>query len=445
MDEHEIKGSTMEKQEALKPHDTRKRIWAIVSSASGNLVEWYDFYVYSFTSIYFASQFFPSDGNDVTQLLKAAGVFAIGFLMRPIGGWLFGFIADRYGRKRSMLISVFMMCGGSFLIALLPTYETIGVTAGILLLLLRMLQGLSVGGEYGTTATYMSEIALKNRRGFFSSFQYTTLIGGQLLASLVIFILALYLTEDQLKAWGWRIPFAIGGLGAIVAIYLRRTLHETTTKESRSSAQAGSIRGLLSNHRKAFFLVIGFTAGGSLTFYTYTTYMQKYLITTTGFDKHTATTIMTAALFVFMLLQPLFGALADKIGTRTSLLIWSVLSIIFTIPGLNMIGSTDSTWIALSVITGMLCIMSFYTSISGIVKSEMFPASVRAIGVGLSYAIANALFGGSAEYVALGLKDLGYESVFYFYITGMMIIAFIAVLLMPDARKKGYLQGDDIH
>ncbi|PIT70643.1 MFS family transporter [Bartonella tribocorum] len=435
----------MEKQESLAPHDTRKRIWAIVSSASGNLVEWYDFYVYSFTSIYFASQFFPSDGDVVAQLLKAAGVFAIGFLMRPIGGWLFGFIADRYGRKRSMLISVFMMCGGSFLIAILPTYETIGMAAAILLLLLRMLQGLSVGGEYGTTATYMSEIALKNRRGFFSSFQYTTLIGGQLLASLVIFILALYLTEDQLKAWGWRIPFAIGGCGAIVAIYLRRTLHETTTEENRSKKQAGSLLELLRNHRKAFFLVVGFTAGGSLTFYTYTTYMQKYLITTTGFDKHTATTIMTAALFVFMLVQPAFGFMADKIGTRTSLLIWSVLSIIFTIPGLHVIGNTDKTWIALSVIIGMLCIMSFYTSISGIVKSEMFPAAVRATGVGLSYAIANALFGGSAEYVALGLKDLGYGSVFYFYITGMMIIAFIAVLLMPDARKKGYLQGDDIH
>ncbi|MCZ2158299.1 MFS family transporter [Bartonella sp. 220] len=435
----------MENERTLAPHDTRKRIWAIVASASGNLVEWYDFYVYAFTSIYFASQFFPSDGNVVMQLLKAAGVFAIGFLMRPIGGWLFGFIADRYGRKRSMLISVFMMCGGSFLIALLPTYETIGVAAGFFLLLLRMLQGLSVGGEYGTTATYMSEIALKNRRGFFSSFQYTTLIGGQLLASLVIFILALYLTEDQLKAWGWRIPFAIGGLGAIVAIYLRRNLHETTTKESRSRKEAGNIVELLSNHGKAFFLVIGFTAGGSLTFYTYTTYMQKYLITTTGFDKHTATTLMTAALFVFMLIQPAFGFLADKIGTRTSLLIWSVLSIIFTIPGLHVIGNTDNTWVALSVIIGMLCIMSFYTSIAGIVKSEMFPASVRAIGVGLSYAIANALFGGSAEYVALGLKDLGYETVFYFYIIGMMVIAFIAILLMPDARKGGYLQNDDIH
>ncbi|ATO57090.1 MFS family transporter [Bartonella sp. 1-1C] len=435
----------MENEETLALYDAKKRIRSIISSASGNLVEWYDFYVYSFTSIYFASQFFPSDGNVILQLFKAAIVFSIGFLMRPIGGWLFGFIADRYGRKRSMLISVFMMCSGSFLIAILPTYETIGASAAVLLLLLRMLQGLSVGGEYGTTATYMSEIALKNQRGFFSSFQYTTLIGGQLLASLVIFTLALYLTEEQLKAWGWRIPFAIGGLGAIVAIYLRRSLHETTTKENRSKEKAGSIRELWRNHRKAFFLVIGFTAGGSLTFYTYTTYMQKYLITTTGFDKHTATTIMTIALFVFMLLQPAFGALADKIGTKTSLIIWSVLSVIFTIPGLYMIGNTENSWVALSVLIGMLCIISFYTSISGIVKAEMFPSSIRAMGVGLSYAIANALFGGSAESVALLLKDIGYEFIFYFYVTGMMTVAFIAVLLMPDARKSGYLQGDDIH
>ncbi|CDO49161.1 alpha-ketoglutarate permease [Bartonella tribocorum] len=440
-----MKGSTMEKQETLALHDTRKRVLSIISSASGNLVEWYDFYVYSFTSIYFASQFFPSDGDVVTELLKSSIVFFIGFLMRPIGGWLFGFIADRYGRKRSLLISVFMMCGGSFLIALLPTYETIGTTAAVLLVLLRMIQGLSVGGEYGTTATYMSEVALKKRRGFFSSFQYATLIGGQLLASLVMFILALYLTEDQLKAWGWRIPFVIGGCGAIVAIYLRRSLHETTTEESRSQKHTGSLKELLRNHGKAFLLVIGFTAGGSLIFYTSTTYMQKYLITTSKFDKHTANTIMTAALFVFMLLQPIFGSLADKIGTKASLLIWSTLSIIFIIPGLRIIGSTHDSWVALLIVIGMLCILSFYTSVSGIVKAEMFPASVRAMGVGLSYAIANALFGGSAEAVALEFKKHGYESYFHFYIAGMMIIAFIAIFLMPDARKKGYLQGDDIH
>ncbi|WP_336276547.1 MFS family transporter [Bartonella sp. CB178] len=435
----------MKNQAVSVSHDVEKRILSVVSSASGNLVEWYDFYVYAFASIYFSSQFFPSDGDVVVELLKASAVFFIGFLMRPIGGWLFGFIADRYGRKRSMLISVAMMCSGSFLVAILPTYETIGTAAAVLLLLLRMLQGLSAGGEYGTAATYMSEIALKNRRGFIASFQSATLIGGQLLASLVIFILALYLTEDQLRAWGWRIPFAIGGLAAIVAVYLRRSLHETTTKEERTKQRSGSIKELLCNHTKSFFLIVVFSAGGSLAFYTYTTYMQKYLVTTAGFDKHTATTIMTAALFIFMLMQPVCGALADKIGVKTVILIWSVLAAIFTLPGMKIIRSTDSAWIALLVIVGLFFIMSFYTSISGIVKSAMFPSSVRAIGVGMSHAIGNALLGGSAEYVALKLKDIGYEPIFYYYITGMMLVAFAALLFAPNVKTEGYLTDDDMY
>ncbi|WP_019218864.1 MFS transporter [Bartonella florencae] len=423
--------------------DARKRIFAIIASATGNLVEWYDFYIYSFASIYFASQFFPSDGDTITPLLKTAGVFFIGFLMRPIGAWLLGFVADRYGRKRSMLVSIFMMCGGSFFIAILPTYETLGVTSAILLLLARMVQGLSAGGEYGTAATYISEVSLKKHRGLFASFQSGTLITGQLLASFTIFILAIYLTEDQLKAWGWRIPFVIGGCGALVAIYLRRSLHETTTKESRSQKQAGSLKELLTKHTKAFVVIACFASGGSLTFYTCTTYMQKYLITTTGFDKQIATTIMTAVLFIFILFQPIAGIIADKIGTKTLLIIWSILSVISTFPGLWIIGNTDSIWVASSVIIGMLCVMSMYTSISGVVKSAMFPASVRAIGVSLSHAIGNALFGGSAEYVALGLKKVGYESLFYFYITAVMIMAFIALLFVPSMRKGGYLQDDE--
>ncbi|EJF75724.1 MFS transporter [Bartonella alsatica] len=433
----------MKSKKILKPDDTRKRLLAIISSASGNLVVWYDFYAYSFTSIYFASQFFPADDDVVTQLLKTAGIFFIGFLMRPIGGWIFGSIADRYGRKRSMLFSILVMCGGSLLIAILPTYKTIGITATFLLLLIRMMQGLSAGGEYGTAATYISEVALKKHRGFFASFQSATLITGQLLASFIIFILALYLTEEQLKSWGWRIPFMIGGLGALVAIYLRRSLHETTTKENRAKVQTGSIKELLTKHKKAFLVITVFASGGSLTFYTCTTYMQKYLITTTGFDKHTATTIMTAALFIFILFQPIAGFLADKIGTKTLLIIWSILATLFTFPGLSIIGNTQNPWVALLLIIGMLCIMSMYTSISGVVKSAMFPASVRALGVSLSHAIGNALFGGSAEYVALGLKNMGHESIFYFYITGVMIITFIALLFVPDMSKGGYLQDSE--
>lgn len=424
--------------------DTRKRVFAIVASASGNLVEWYDFYIYAFASIYFANQFYPSGDDQVAALLKTAGVFFIGFLMRPIGGYIFGRIGDRYGRKPSMMISVVIMCVGSLIIAFLPTYSTWGNSAGVILLLVRMVQGLSVGGEYGTTATYMSEVALKGRRGFFSSFQYVTLVGGQLLAVLVVVITEFILDETQLKAWGWRIPFVIGALTAVIAFYLRRSLHETSTEQSRSSVEAGSLISLLKNHTRSFLVVVGFTSGGSLTFYTYTTYMQKYLVTTTGLPAKDANTIMLGALFIFMVLQPFFGMLADRIGTRTSLLLWSFLSIILTVPVLGLIGATHNKVFAFLMIVAMLAITCFYTSIAGIVKAEMFPASVRALGVGFSYAVANALFGGSAEYIALWFKNQGIGNYFYWYVTVMMVIAFCCAFKMKDARKGGYLQGHDI-
>ncbi|MFJ5506485.1 MFS transporter [Pectobacterium carotovorum] len=414
--------------------DTRQRIRAIVGASSGNLVEWFDFYVYSFCSIYFAHIFFPS-GNTTTQLLQTAGVFAAGFLMRPIGGWLFGYIADKHGRKNSMLISVCMMCFGSLVIACLPGYETIGTWAPFLLLLARLFQGLSVGGEYGTSATYMSEVAVEGRKGFYASFQYVTLIGGQLLALLVVVILQQILSDEDLRAWGWRIPFALGAILAIVALYLRRSLNETSDKTTRGHKDAGSLAGLW-KHRRAFITVLGFTAGGSLAFYTFTTYMQKYLVNTAGMDAKTASGLMTLALFIFMLLQPFFGAMSDKIGRRSSMLCFGGLAALLTVPILTVLQSVTSPVIAFSLVMLSLIIVSFYTSISGILKAEMFPPEVRALGVGLSYAVANALFGGSAEYVALSLKSFGMETAFFWYVSVMGAIAFIVSLTL-HRRGKG--------
>ena len=263
--------------ETSSASDRRRRIIAIIGASSGNLVEWYDFYAYAFTSIYFASAFFPS-GDTTSQLLATAGIFAVGFFMRPLGGWLFGWIADTHGRRISMIISVLMMCAGSLMIAVMPTYQTIGALAPALLLVARLTQGLSVGGEYGTAATYMSEVASKGNRGFYSSFQYVTLIGGQLLALLVLVVLQQLLTVEQLTAWGWRIPFFIGATAAVVAMFLRRSLAETATAEAMHSKEAGSLTGLL-HHKRAVLIVFAFTMGGSLYFYTFTTYMQKYLST----------------------------------------------------------------------------------------------------------------------------------------------------------------------
>ena len=415
--------------------DSKKRIWAIVGASSGNLVEWFDFYVYSFFSLYFAHVFFPS-GDTTTQLLQTAGVFAAGFLMRPIGGWLFGYIADRHGRKASMLISVCMMCLGSLVIACLPGYGEIGLAAPVILLLARMFQGLSVGGEYGTSATYMSEVALEGRKGFYASFQYVTLIGGQLLAVLTVVVLQQILSDEELRSWGWRIPFFLGAALAIVALWLRRSLNETSEKKHREHRDAGSITGLLRNHTRAFLMVLGFTAGGSLSFYTFTTYMQKYLVNTAGMDARSASGLMTGCLLVFMLIQPIVGALSDKIGRRASMMIFGAGAAICTVPILMLLQNVQSSWLAFALIMLALIITSFYTAISGILKAEMFPPEVRALGVGLSYAVANAIFGGSAEYVALLLKREGIETSFFWYVSAMGALAFL-VSLMLHRKGKG--------
>ncbi|KVP76980.1 MFS family transporter [Burkholderia ubonensis] len=421
-------------------HDTRRRVFAIVGASSGNLVEWFDFYIYSFCALYFAPAFFPS-GNTTTQLLNTAGVFAAGFLMRPIGGWLFGRIADRHGRRAAMMISVLMMCGGSLVIAVLPTYAQIGAFAPLLLLIARLFQGLSVGGEYGTSATYMSEVALKGRRGFFASFQYVTLIGGQLCALLVLVILQQTLSAAELKAWGWRIPFVVGAAAALISLYLRKSLDETSTSESRDKKDAGTIRGVW-QHKGAFLTVVGFTAGGSLIFYTFTTYMQKYLVNTAGMHAKTASNVMTVALLVYMLLQPVFGALSDRIGRRMSMILFGACSVIGAVPLMHALKDVQSPVAAFVLITVALAIVSFYTSISGLIKAEMFPPEVRAMGVGLSYAVANALFGGTAEYVALWFKSIGSEETFYWYVTALCAVSLIVSYRMRDPSKEGYLRHE---
>ncbi len=418
----------------------QRRIFAIMAASSGNLVEWFDFYVYSYCAIYFAPSFFPAS-DSTTQLLNTAGIFAAGFLMRPLGAWFLGRLADRQGRRLAMMVAVLMMCGGSLLIACLPTYAQIGKAAPALLLLARLLQGLSVGGEYGVSATYLSEIGTQDRRGFFASFQYVTLIGGQLLALLVIVILQHILPDSELKAWGWRIPFIIGAFAALIALWLRRSLNETASKEVRSHSQAGTLQGLF-QHKRSILTVLGFTACGSLTFYTFTTYMQKYLINTAGMAPKTASVLMMSALSVCLFLNPIFGALSDKIGRRAMMIIYSALTMLCTIPIMQTLKGTTNPYIAFGLVMSALTILTLYTSIGGLLKAELFPTEVRALGVGLAYALSNAAFGGSAEYVALKLKSLGIESSFYWYVTAFALMCLFISLSMRDLRRHGYLKDE---
>jgi len=418
----------------LKPAD-RSRFMAIFSGSMGNLVEWYDWYAYSAFSIYFSPVFFPK-ANATAQLMNTAGIFAIGFLMRPIGGWLFGSLADRAGRKKAMLLSVLLMSFGALVIAVTPTYKTIGAAAWVLLLLARLLQGLSLGGEYGVSATYLSEMAVSQKRGFYSSFQYVTLIGGQLVAlGIQIILQKLLLTEQQLHDWGWRIPFIIGAILALITLYLRRRLDETTDyKTVEKRKDKGTLRALL-QHPKAVLTVVGLSLGGTLAFYTYTTYMQKFLVNTVHLGKEQSTNLSFFSLLLFALLQPAFGALSDRVGRRPILIAFGVLGTLCTVPLLTALSHTTTQWGAFLLMVAALAIVSCYTSINAIVKAELFPTEIRALGVGLPYALAVAIFGGTAEYIALWFKDAGHEPYFYWYITGCIFISLLVYVFMADTKK----------
>jgi MHS family alpha-ketoglutarate permease-like MFS transporter len=425
-----------------------RRLRSIFSGSVGNLVEWYDWYVYAAFSLYFAKVFFPQ-GDQTTQLLNTAAIFAVGFLMRPLGGWLLGRYADRHGRRRALMLSVLMMCAGSLLITFTPGYASIGIAAPILLVLARLLQGLSVGGEYGTSATYLSEMATRQHRGFWSSFQYVTLVMGHLLAlGVLIALQQVFLSDEQLRTWGWRIPFAIGALAAVVALYLRRNMQETDAFErSEQAADAveqqrqGSLRALL-QHPRAVLTVIGLTMGGTLAFYTYTTYMHKFLINSAGLDNHSASLLNASTLFCYMLLQPVVGALSDRIGRRPVLIAFGVLGTLLTVPILSQLQDVQTVAQAFWLILAALAIVSFYTAINAVVKAELFPVEVRALGVGLPYALTVAIFGGTAEYVALWFKQAGYESGFYWYVTACIACSLIVYVLMPDTRRTSRIDRD---
>ncbi|SOD15377.1 MFS transporter [Pedobacter xixiisoli] len=434
-------------QSTDKELSTGHRIKAIVGGSIGNLVEWYDWYAYAAFAIYFSGSFFPN-GNQTAQLLNTAGIFAVGFLMRPIGGWLFGTVADKIGRKKAMTVSVLLMSFGSLLIAITPTYESVGIFAPAMLLLARLLQGLSVGGEYGVSATYLSEMATKDRRGFYSSFQYVTLIGGQLMALGIQLVLQKFiLTEAQLHDWGWRIPFVIGAMLSVIALYLRSSLHETASFEKNKLAadeakdKKGSIRELL-KHPKALITVVGLTLGGTLAFYTYTTYMQKFLVNTVHLSKQEATLISFLSLFIFALIQPLFGLLSDKIGRRPLLLGFGIAGTLLTVPLLNGLSNAAGMWEAFVYLLIALLIVSGYTSINAVVKAELFPTHIRALGVGLPYALTVAIFGGSAEYVALLFKQNHVEHYYYWYITGCIAFSLVVYIFMKDTKQNSMLNKD---
>jgi MHS family alpha-ketoglutarate permease-like MFS transporter len=421
--------------EHLDLADMRRRIKAIFIGSVGNLVEWYDFYAYAAFALYFAGAFFPHS-DPVVQQLNAALLFAAGFLVRPLGGWLFGYLADHHGRRGALMLSVALMCFGSLMIAVTPTYATIGILAPVSLAVARIIQGLSLGGEYGTSATYLTEMADARNRGFYSSFQYVTLIGGQICALLVLLVLQkVFLTAEQIHDWGWRVPFFIGALLAVIALIMRRSLQETVAFEAAKEVapRTSSLRALMQYPREVL-LVVGLTAGGTAAFYTYTTYMQKFLKLSVGLSDDETTMVTLGALLFGIVLQPIYGAISDRIGRKWLLIAFGVSGVLFTIPLLQTLEAAKGPWTAFLLIAAAWMIVSGYTSINAVVKAELFPTRIRAIGVGLPYALTVSIFGGTADSVALWFKSQGHEQWFYYYLTALIGVSLVVYLFMRDTK-----------
>ncbi|HZZ49187.1 MAG TPA: MFS transporter [Pseudonocardia sp.] len=420
----------------------------VLRGSIGNLIEWYDWYAYTAFSVYFAATFFPK-GDQTAQLLNTAAIFAVGFLMRPIGGWLLGTFADRFGRRTALTFSVLLMAVGSLMITFTPGYASIGVAAPILLVLARLVQGISVGGEYATSATYLSEVATAGRRGFYSSFQYVTLTGGQLVALLVQIVLQQVLTREELTSWGWRIAFAVGAVAALGVMWLRRGMDESESFEREAAVQAptesrarGQLR-LLAQFPRECLLVAALTLGGTVAFYTYTTYLQKFMINTSKIDPEVVTLINFVALLVFVGIQPLGGRLSDRVGRRPLLLFFGVVGTLATVPLLTLLAQTRNPIGAFLIMVAALLIVTGYTSINAVVKAELFPTRIRALGVGLPYALTVAIFGGTAEYVALWCKKAGNESLFFYYVAGCILVSLIAYARMRETSHSSRIDVEE--
>jgi MHS family alpha-ketoglutarate permease-like MFS transporter len=355
-----------------------------------------------------------------------------------------GLYADRAGRRAALTLAIAMMCFGSLIIALVPGHDEIGAAAPAILIFARILQGLSVGGEYGASATYLSEVAGRARRGFWSSFQYVTLITGQLLALGLLILLQRTMSPEALGAWGWRIPFFVGAGLAVVVYWIRMGIEESHSfvRAKAAGATRVSSKLLFLEHPRETLMIMGLTAGGSLGFYAYTTYMQKFLVNSAGFTKNTATEITAAALLCFMAIQPAMGWLSDRLGRKRMLIFSFGVGALIAYPLFTAMAAAREAWLAFFLLFAALTVQSGYTSISAVVKAELFPTHVRALGVALPYALANALFGGTAEYVALWFKSSGLESGFFIYLAALMALACAIAIAMRDTQARSLILED---
>lgn len=425
---------------------TRRAIWNTIRGSLGNLVEWYDVYVYTVFASYFEKQFFAETDENSTVYIYA--IFAITFVMRPIGSWFFGRFADRRGRRAALTVSVSLMAACSMVVALVPARSSIGIAAPIILILARLLQGFATGGEYGTSATYMSEAATRERRGFFSSFQYVTLVGGHVLAQFTLLIVLTAFDDKQVHEFGWRIGFAIGGVAAVVVFWLRRTMDESLSEETLAAVRegkdpgAGSMRELLTRYWRPLLLCFLITMGGTVAFYTYSVNAPTIVKTAYKSQAMTATWINLIGLIFLMLLQPVGGIISDKVGRKPLLLWFGFGGLIYTYVLITYLPETRSPIMSFLLVAVGYVILTGYTSINALVKSELFPAHVRALGVGVGYALANSIFGGTAPLIYQALKARDQVPLFIGYVTVCIAVSLVVYVFFLKNKSETYLDRE---
>lgn len=411
----------------------RSRARQLVAASVGNVVEWYDWYAYSFLAIYFSTQVFPASAdNSLVPILSAFAVFAVGFFMRPLGGLLVGSFADRFGRKAAMTFTIILMGVGSLLLAITPTYEAAGVLAPIILTLARLIQGLSVGGEFAAATTFLVESAPPGRRGLFSSFQYVSTTIGQLLASGLAALLAASLSKADMSSYGWRIPFVVGAVISLVGLWIRAGADETLAERSPEEKRPG-LFDFVRHYPKQAATIVGITVAGTVAYYTWTTFLPTYAQLTVDFDPAQALTVGTISLVFFMILQPLLGMLSDRIGRRPLLITFGLAFTLLPVPVLGLLTNSFTSLLVIQAI-GMIFLGGF-TSISAAVNSELFPTRVRAAGAGAPYSLTVAIFGGTAPLIGTAMKEAGNPGLFPWYMSALALVSTLVYVFVLKETK----------
>lgn len=400
----------------------RTRVRPLAAAAVGNVVEWFDLTIYATFAVYFSPLFFPSS-DPTAALLSTFAVFAVGFFVRPLGGWLIGSYADKHGRKRALTFTIVLMAVPTFIIGISPTYETIGVFAPILLVAARMTQGFAAGGESGGAMAYLYEIAPPHRRGLFTSMWYTTVVAGIVLATLLGFVLAEVLSAEALSEWGWRIPFLIGGAAGLVGLWIRSSMEETleasVVRDGTTPPRSG-LRALLSDYPRETIRVILLMSGSATAFYTFVSYMPTHLIKSVGLAADTTFGVHTVSLVVFMLLLPLFGHMSDRYGRRVFGLVFSIGGAVAIVP--LSLGLTTVWWQSLVVDIALLTLTACMFSVLAAVMTEQFPSRMRAMGVGAPYNLATAIFGGTAPFLLTWFSSQGLGTWYFAYLAVLVLL-----------------------